>query len=104
MGQLIYASLSHTHYWHEVGMLKVPATYSRVWINRVRLPILHVVSSTGNMNISLSAFAPENLVSRDGFGSPVSRQPAHINTQAESGGYLRDSPEFRGGVHLYISV
>ena len=23
------------------------------------------------MNISLSAFAPENLVSRDGFGSPV---------------------------------
>ena len=26
-------------------------------------------------NISLSAFAPENLVSRDGFGSPVPRQP-----------------------------
>ena len=24
----------------------------------------------------LSAFAPENLVSRDGFGSPVPRQPA----------------------------
>ena len=23
------------------------------------------------MNISLSAFAPENLVSRDGFGSPA---------------------------------
>ena len=29
------------------------------------------------MNISLSSFAPENLVSRDGFGRPVSRQPAH---------------------------
>ena len=43
------------------------------------------------MNISLSAFAPENLVSRDGFGSPVSRQPAHLHTQAESGAYLRDS-------------
>ena len=27
MGQLIYASLSHTHYWYEVGMLKVPAMY-----------------------------------------------------------------------------
>ena len=26
-------------------------------------------------NISLSAFAPENLVWRDGFGSPVPRQP-----------------------------
>ena len=41
-------------------------------------------------NISLSAFAPENLVSRDGFGSPVPRQPAHLHTQAESGAYLRD--------------
>ena len=49
MDQLICASLSHTHYWYEVGMLKVPAcmyvvcmviTYSRLWINRVRLPIL----------------------------------------------------------------
>ena len=25
MGQLIFASLSHTRYWYEVGMLKVPA-------------------------------------------------------------------------------
>ena len=25
MDQLIFASLSHTHYWFEVGMLKVPA-------------------------------------------------------------------------------
>ena len=28
-------------------------------------------------------FAPEKLVSRDGFGSPVPRQPAHLHTQAE---------------------
>ena len=42
-------------------------------------------------NIPLSAFAPGNLVSRDGFGSPVPRQPAHLHTQAESGAYLRDS-------------
>ena len=34
---------------------------------------------------------PENLVSRDGFDSPVPRQPAHLHTQAESGAYLRDS-------------
>ena len=42
----------------------------------------------------LSAFAPENLVSRDGFGSPVPRQPAHLHTQAESGaltGFLPSS-------------
>ena len=44
------------------------------------------------MNISLSAFfVPENLFSRDGFGSPVPRQPAHLHTQAESGTYLRGS-------------
>ena len=55
------------------------------------------------MNISLSAFAPENLVSRDRFGSPVPRQPAHLHTQAESGAYFYGiPPEFRGGVHLFI--
>ena len=43
------------------------------------------------MNISLSAFAPENLISRDGFGSPVPRQHAHLHTQVEYGAYLRDS-------------
>ena len=53
-------------------------------MNRVGLPILLVVSSTG-------LFVPENLVSRDEFGSPVPRQPAHLHTQAESGAYLRDS-------------
>ena len=40
---------------------------------------------------SLSSFAPENLVSRDVFGSPVPHQPAHLHTQTESGAYLRDS-------------
>ena len=55
------------------------------------------------MNISLSAFAPENLVSRDGFGSPVPRQPAHLHTQAESGAYFRDSsrvPRRRLSIYL----
>ena len=47
------------------------------------------------MNISLSAFAPGNLVSRDGFGSPVPRQPARLRTPAESGAYLRDSVHAR---------
>ena len=64
-------------------------TYSRVWINRVRLPILLVVSCTGKINIPLSPSVPENLVSRDGFSRPVPRQPAHLHTQAESGAYLR---------------
>ena len=30
MDQLIFPSLSHTHYWYEVGMLKVPADYYRL--------------------------------------------------------------------------
>ena len=42
---------------------------------------------------SLSLFAPENLTLRDGFGSPVPRQPVHLHTQAESGAYLRDSSQ-----------
>ena len=29
------------------------------------------------------SFEPENPVSRDGFGSPVPRQPAHLYTQAD---------------------
>ena len=45
------------------------------------------------INISLFAFAPQSLVSRDGFGSPVLRQPAHLHTQAESGASLRDSSQ-----------
>ena len=39
---------------------------------------------------NLTRFAPENLVSRERFGSPVPRQPAHLHTQAESGAYSRD--------------
>ena len=66
-------------------------TYSRVLINRVRLPILLVVSCLEKMNIPLSPCVPENLVSRDGFSRPVPRQPTHLHTQAEYGAYLRDS-------------
>ena len=40
------------------------------------------------MNISQSAFVPENLGSQDGVGSPVPRQPAHLHTQAKSDAYL----------------
>ena len=56
------------------------------------------------MIISLSPFAPENLVSRDGFDSPVPRQPAHLHTQAESGAYLRDSSRVpRRRPFIYLS-
>ena len=68
-------------------------TFSRVWINRIRLPTLLVVSWTGKIRISLSPFAPENLVSRDGFGRPVPRQLI-LHTQAEFVFYSRESSRF----------
>ena len=37
MDQLIFASLSHTHYWHEVGMLKVPAVQ---WLDQTIFPVV----------------------------------------------------------------
>ena len=53
-------------------------------------------------NIPLSMFAPENLVSRDSFGSPVPRQPAHLHTQAESGAYVRNSSRVpRRRIHTF---
>ena len=52
-------------------------------------------------NISLPAFAPKNLVSRDGFGGIVPRQLAHLHSQAECGAY-EILPEIRGGGHCSI--
>ena len=49
------------------------------------------------MNISLSAFVPKNSVSRDGFGSPIPRQPAHLHTPLNLVLTYGVSPEFRGG-------
>ena len=65
--------------------------YSRVWINRVRLPILLVVR-TEKMNIPLSPYVPEK------FGLARRVQPSRPASacsfsllQTESGAYLRDS-------------
>ena len=57
------------------------------------------------MNISLSAFAPENLVSRDEFGSPVPRQPAHLHILRLNLVISYEiPPEFRGGVHYETAI
>ena len=53
------------------------ALCSRVWINRVRLPILLVVKLDRDIFFSLSLFAPDNSVLRDRFDRPVPRQPTH---------------------------
>ena len=54
------------------------------------------------MNISLSAVAPENLVSRDGFGNPVPRQPARVHIQTKCGAYLRDSSPSSAAASIYL--
>ena len=54
------------------------------------------------MGISLSSFAPVNLVSRDGFGSAVPRQPAHLHAQAESGAYSRDCSQSAAAASVYL--
>ena len=80
------------------------AHITRVWINRVKVANL----ARGKLNrkkgyISLSAFAPENLVSRDEFGSPVPRQLVRLHTHAESGAFLRGSsrvPRRRSFIYL----
>ena len=68
------------------------------------MPILLVVSrASGKINISLSPFAPDNLVSRE-TGSAV---PSRVNLLMS---ILRLNlvlthgipPEFRGSVHLFI--
>ena len=47
--------------------------------------IIKILLGSLRVNISLSAFASSvNFASRDGFGGPVQRQPAHLHTQAES--------------------
>ena len=58
------------------------------------------------MTFSLSPFAPENLVSRDGLGRPVPRQPAYfpysgcINLVLTRGIPL----DFRGDVYLFTYI
>ena len=59
----------------------VVITYSRVvWINRVKevaKPARGQLNREIDISLSPPPFAPENLVSRDGFGRPVPCPPAH---------------------------
>ena len=80
-------------------------TYSKSkdQLGKVANPAMIVVSLKENNNISLSPFAPENLVSRDGFDSPVPCQLALLHTQAESGAYLRDFSRFPRCPFIYLT-
>ena len=76
---------------------------SRVWINWVRLPVFLEVSRIEKMNIPLSPYAPENLVSREGFSRPAPRQPAHSPYSFYNLVFTHGiPPHFHGGAHLFI--
>ena len=90
---LLYVMTIHTYMLMSGGLIH---GWSHTYSKSVDQPGKVANPARGQLNreinISLSAlFAPENLVSRDGFGSPAPRQPAHLHTQAESGAHLRDT-------------
>ena len=89
-------SFPHPHYWYEVGMLKVHeheyafklvktagcynAYVCMVITYRKRVDQHGKVANPahGQLNRKMKySLTPENLVSRNGFGRPVPRQPAH---------------------------
>ena len=54
------------------------------------------------MDISLSPFAPENLVSQEWFDGPVPRPPAHSILRLNLALTRGIPPDFRDGVHLFF--
>ena len=87
---------------HVVMFVCMVTHIARVWINRVRLPIMLVVSWTEKINISLSAFAPKNLVRETGSAvpSPFSLLISILKLNLLLAYEI--PPEFCGGVHLFI--
>ena len=60
MDQLIFASLSHTHYWYEVGMLKVPACCMKMMS-----PVGQVVYKVGFSPILLTLLTSKVRIIRE---------------------------------------
>ena len=88
MDQLIFASLSHTHYWYGVGTLKVPAvnavgTQLRDPINSglARWRIMAIMDAAAELGrnpvskhqIQLECGDGQRLMMRNGTAEPVSR-------------------------------
>ena len=78
-------------------------TCSRVWINRVRLPVLVVVNWTGKMKIPPSPCVPENFVSRDGF-TRVSLFILHTQAQSINKWNIVYGSSQAAGILLFILV
>ena len=82
MDQLIFASLSHTHYWYEVGMLKVPA----LWETQ---PVRHHVGHLGDTVSRIVLYAdkkPVNLNTK--LPWPESWRLARVYLGPDSGNFF----------------
>ena len=66
MNQLMYASLSHAHYWYEVGMLKVPAHIGAryPYHRKMRTGTLYVKSSCSTCTIILRIIAQFEIIAQ----------------------------------------
>ena len=88
MDQLIFASLSHTHSWYEVGMLKIPAEIivlnekkGKVSAHTTR--VVHRVDLLGSANSYILLQMPYALQGREGQGD-CRRRPRCHEYRAES--------------------
>ena len=70
--------MRYDHPFHRFSStLCMVSTNSRVWIDPGKVANLARGQLNRKISFSLSPFAPAYLVSRDGFGRLVPRQPAH---------------------------
>ena len=90
MDQLICASLSHTHYWYEVGILRVtPAGTSRSQTSRINGKITHTHTHTHTHRkerVGSVAANSDNLGSNKeaGGGAQGAQDSSEICTSRES--------------------
>ena len=82
MNQLIFASLSHTHYWYEVGMLKVPGVLDLLVVLRSRM---NGIGSLGLIVLCATSCGGHSIVTGIGgtlesyhIDSPVLHQEASL--------------------------
>ena len=70
---------------------------------KVANPARGQLSRAGQVILSLSVFVPENLVARNGFGSP-SRATSQLISVLRLSLVLTSGipPEFRSGVHIFL--
>ena len=90
MDQLIFASLSHTHYWYEVGMLKVPADIQG------QTEMKHTKFKTNKLTTAAWTKAENHKTSKKGFLRGGSDGVDHVARRVLQHGVVnKGSPKIR---------